>query len=122
MITKTVRAAKVTEGEREAREESGLLMRAIQDLVNGTVAATEHSQEVQGTRYTFRLIRPTAPDGGLVVVTWHCPGQTDLTSVQSAERVLTHDFIARNWPAECWAALEKISIARQRAICQEGTR
>lgn len=115
---KTIRAPKMTDGERRAREESGLLLNALNDVINGRVTATERSQTEtvpMGAFYRFRLTRPTAPDGGMILMTFTAPGQKPYTTVALADNILSPSGIS-TFPRECWAALEKIRIARQVAI------
>lgn len=113
-----VSAHALAERLRAAQEENGQLLRALQDLVNGTVHRVVNvtPDGPNEPHYTFRLLRPTAPDGGLLLSTYHCPGQLSYTTVNNAETTLCNDTITRLWPRECWAALEQLAIARAQAL------
>ena len=96
---------------RVASESESRTLRALSDILANKVVATEQSEpDLHGTTYTYRLLRPTAPDGGLLVITFHCPGQTDSVSVHLAEPMLSPAAIGK-WGARCWGALERIIVA-----------
>ena len=103
----------------EAREQLGRYQRALQDILNSAVVAVATTQrDEQGGRYTLQLLRPTAPDGGLVIVTFHQTGQTDYSAIHLADELLSTRNIARE-PAIMWPALEKMVVARQQALDAE---
>lgn len=93
------------------REQNGLLLRALQDVATGRIEATESSPKSPEGRYTFQLSRAASPSGGIVIVTFHFPGQLDSVTVYDAESLL-HSAEIIKWSRACWPAMERLQAAR----------
>lgn len=88
---KTYRPRRLTYAEmqvrlREADQEASLLARAIQSLVVGSPDAERAVPGEPGQSYRAKLFRLGSPDGGLLVLTFFCQGQTPYATVHPLER------------------------------------
>jgi hypothetical protein len=99
--------------ERESRARN-LLERALQCAVSEAPVATERYREPKtpGARYTLKLFRPTAADGGIVVSIFEYPGQHP-----SVRAYRLDDMIGWRGDAfvEEYAAIDRLRQARERA-------
>lgn len=100
---------------RRLSEQNTLLLRALADVVSDDVDFVEKSQrDTDGAFYTFHLSRVTTHrfTGGLLIVQWTCPGQSDTFEVHNAEEYLRG---IQHRPKETWAALERLRVCIAKA-------
>lgn len=106
MASRRVPYADLETEARRAREEANRLARALDDVLNGAVVATSKVREPEtGCTYTFRLCRPDAPDGGILLTTFHAPNQRPMTLAENAEAVFR---TIADRPACFWAPLDHL--------------
>lgn len=100
----------------KAERERDMLARALQCALVETPAAVERFAEpnVAGAKYTFRLFRPTAADGGIVVTTFEYPGQRPQVNAYRLDEMLTW----ATFTAEL-IAIDRLRQARDRAWATE---
>ena len=114
-----MRPRKLTTAEALARAEflaaeNSVLLRALTDMATGTVHAMEEVKRPDGERWTWYLLRPAAPDGGIIVTVWHSPTNAhDSVTARNADELLRN--ILGQWPAECYQALDRLRGAWWRA-------
>ena len=91
--------------------EASLLARALADMTTGAVYWDEETRLDTGERYTFYLTRPTAPDGGIIVVVWSSPvNDYDSVTAHNADELLSN-ILGAGWPPACYPALDKLRAA-----------
>lgn len=104
--------AEVVASNGTLQRDVSILSVALNLVANTKPDATERVRVGVGQHYTLKLYGATRADGGYVLVTFHCQGQSPHSAayyLDEYRRQLQHDF-------PLCAALDRLAIARARLL------